>query len=564
MIFENPRTRWMIIILTLVTGVLWILPNFVSISEDSFLPHQKITKGLDIQGGLHLVMKANLKKVLSERLTRVGGVVKIDVNESGEKIQSFTVDTMEDGYPVLKIKTTDFKAVDDLVNKNYGDTLQLLSQDEAGANYVYNDVKKTEIGKQTLDQAIEVLRSRIDEFGVAEPNIASQGEERILIQLPGLKDTDQAKKLINRTARLQMAIVSSDKTAAELDALVKSAETKGQFKLGLDAESLSYDDYVERINKDLKSELPPLTELVFQKPRSVESIYVAKDPILIKTDQQVGGELISTAYVGRGQFNEPKISFEMSAEGRSAFGNLTGSNVGEPLSVVLDKVVQQVANIRERISSAGQIDPVGDTREQQFEEATLMSTVLRAGALPVKLEQLEERTVGPTLGAESIRMGAIAGLIGTLLVLLFMMGYYKTLGVIASCALVINILLILAILSSLGATLTLPGIAGIVLTIGMAVDANVIIFERIREELNLGAGIKAAVRNGFDHALSAILDANITTAVVCLVLMYYGSGPIRGFAVTLICGLITSMFTAIFFSRTVMDFLVQRFNLQKL
>ena len=275
--------------------------------------------------------------------------------------------------------------------------------------------------------------------------------------------------------------------------------------------------------------------------------------------------MLQTASVGADDFGNPVVLFYINGAGRKIFSELTGNNIGKLLAIVLDKELKSSATIRSRISDRGQIDlGRGGVREDITKEAEDIATVLRAGALPARVMKLEERTVGPTLGRDSIEKGKLAGLVAGLLVIVFMFVYYRLLGVVANFALCMNILFLLAILTSLGATLTLPGVAGIILTIGMAVDANVIIYERLREELRKGSSMVLAVRDGYRYALSAILDANITTAIVCFVLMSFGTGPIRGFAVTLFCGIVTSIFTAVFVSRTCLNTLVHRLKLKKI
>jgi preprotein translocase subunit SecD len=252
----------------------------------------------------------------------------------------------------------------------------------------------------------------------------------------------------------------------------------------------------------------------------------------------------------------------MDVEGARQMSQLTKANIENQMAIVLDKVVKSAPTIQSEIAGSGQITLGGRDYQKTMDEGKLIATALRAGALPAALTQLEERTVGPTLGIDAINKGKKAGLVGMILIVVFMLLYYRQLGIVANIALGLNVLFLLSILSSLQATLTLPGVAGIVLTLGMAVDANVIIFERIKEELRKGAGTMAAIKDGFGHAVSAIFDANITTAIVCIVLMYYGTGPVRGFAVTLLCGILTSMFTAIFVSRTILEFMVVRMGIK--
>ena len=284
-----------------------------------------------------------------------------------------------------------------------------------------------------------------------------------------------------------------------------------------------------------------------------------KIPYVLQADAMMGGETLNDAAVSLDQLGQPVVIFSFDSKGAKEFGELTKNHVKKQLAIVLDGVVQTAPNLREPITGGrGQIEMGSNTgdRKKTMDEAKVTAMVLRSGALPAELEPLEERTVGPTLGKDSIEKGKFAGLIGGFLVFLFMLIYYRAYGLLANLALGFNILMILAILTSLQATLTLPGVAGIVLTIGMAVDANVIIFERIKEELNKGAGLMGAIKEGYSRAFTAIVDANITTGAVCVVLMYFGTGPIRGFAITLLVGIITSMFTAIFFTRTLLNLVV--------
>ncbi|MEM7647213.1 MAG: protein translocase subunit SecD, partial [Pseudomonadota bacterium] len=367
--------------------------------------------------------------------------------------------------------------------------------------------------------------------------------------------------LINRAAKLEFMIVDPEFVPGsprleEVAGWIKEAEEKDGFALGKDG--LRYSDYVKRVNEALKDKLPKDRVVRFEKQPNAKTLEAGKFPYVLQTDASMGGETLNDAAVSLDQIGQPIVVFSFDAKGAKEFGDLTTKHVKKLLAIVLDGVVRTAPNLREPITGGrGQIEMGGQgDRQKSIDDANLTAMVLRSGALPAELEQLEERTVGPTLGKDSIDKGKFAGLIGGLLVFLFMLAYYKAYGVIANLALGFNILMILAILTSLQATLTLPGVAGIVLTIGMAVDANVIIFERIKEEIAKGAGLLGAIKEGYARAFTAILDANITTAAVCAVLMYYGTGPIRGFAVTLIIGIITSMFTAIFFTRTILNLLV--------
>jgi preprotein translocase subunit SecD len=494
--------------------------------------------------------------VLEEKLSRLGDLLKEEINKKNPKAVT-TVNFKGDGSNPKVELSGDVSKINSYVSTNYAGILQPVNTASGTASFQYFETYVNQVKKQIVSQAIEVIRNRIDSFGVAEPYIAAQGTERIVVQLPGIdeKDYEQAKDLINRAARLEKMIVSPEMNVVELNKLIEDAEQKGGYTLGTKEEGgLKYIDYVKQLNKDLKGKIPAQTELVFEKLGNVLDIKDGKSPMLVKTDVVFSGDKISDAFVGVGEYGQPVVNFSVASEGRSEFAKLTGNNIDKPMAIILDKVVMSAPNIGARLREGGVIT-LGTTENVQ-QEAEFLTNVLRAGALPAALEQLEERTVGPTLGADSIEAGKKAGLLGLMFVLVFMIGWYRLAGAVAGFALATNIFLILALLTSLGATLTLPGIAGIVLTVGMAVDANVIIFERIKEEILKGSGLRAAIKDGFGHALSAIFDANITTAAVCLVLMFYGTGPIKGFAVTLIWGILTSMFTAIFLTRAIIDLMV--------
>jgi len=346
--------------------------------------------------------------------------------------------------------------------------------------------------------------------------------------------------------------------------LVKKAEETGNYALGKDG--LRYPDYIKRINADLKGKLPANTLLTFEKLENAASLEGGKRPWLLKSDTGLGGDQLEDAYVRPDQYGAPEVQFKLSGEGRRRFADITGANVGKVMAIVLDEVVQSAPQIKGRIDTDTAVITLGGGRDYKTatEEANLIATALRAGALPAALTQLEERTVGPSLGADSIAKGELAAVVGCMLIFIFMAVYYRGLGLVADLSLALNFLLTLAVLTSLGATLTLPGIAGLALTIGMAVDANVIIFERIKEELRRGVSAQVAIREGFSNAFSAIFDSNVTAVSTSVVLLIYGTGPVKGFAMTLIAGIITSMFSAVFFAHTILDILVVKFNMRKI
>ncbi len=367
--------------------------------------------------------------------------------------------------------------------------------------------------KDAPQRAVQIIRNRIDQFGVLEPMIQLQGNDRILIQLPGVTDRDRAKEIIGRTAHLEFRLVNDDP-----ELLRKAAE--GQAVEGYE-----------------------IKEIETREDRS-ETVLVEIDPIMT-------GDLLvdATTEFSQEAFGQPYVSLELNDRGANIFSDATGSNVGRRLAIVLDGEVYTAPVIRERIPS-GRAQITGNFSVQ---EARDISLILRAGALPAPVEVIEERSVGPVLGQDSIEKGIRAIIIGGILILVFMAAYYLLAGLIANVALVLNIILITGALSYFRATLTLPGIAGLVLTIGMAVDANVLIFERIREESKLGKTLRAAIHAGYDKAFWTILDANVTTLITALILFQFGTGPVRGFATTLSIGILASMFTALFVTRLIMD-----------
>ncbi len=565
--FQNQKVRWVVVMVTFFVALYWYLPNILDAKKFTFLPDSKIVKGLDIQGGIHLVLGVDVKNFMIEKTQRQARSLAEDLKKEGlAGVEVVYSATPKPSFIVKTASAADLSKAKSFINKNYPSTYQAINNEPTQAHFTYFDSVEREQKERVVGQAIEVIRNRIDSFGTLEPNISAQGTDRILVQLPGIEDSEKAKQLLNTTAKLEFMIISNEVDSGTLESWVNEVESKGNYTLGVTNENgLEYAQYIKRINEDLADRLPKDTEIVFEMLPNVSSLTEGRVPRLAKNDQIVTGDMVDDAYVGRdGQAGgRPIVLFSMSVEGRKPFGEITGNNVNKPLGIVLDKVLKSAPNVSTRITDSGQISLGNGNHDEIFEEAQFVSRTLRAGALPASLQQLEERTVGPTLGADSVRKGAIAGIMGGLMIVIFICAYYGILGFIASLALGLNILLLLGILSTLGATLTLPGIAGIVLTMGMAVDANIIIFERIRDELLKGTGLNAAINDGYKHALSAILDSNITTAIVCIVLLNYGTGPIKGFAVTLICGVITSVYTAVFVSRTIVNFATQKLKLQK-
>ncbi|NUN06728.1 MAG: protein translocase subunit SecD [Bdellovibrio sp.] len=561
---EGLRWRSILAILGVVASIVWVVPNVVHFGENSWWPSkQKLNYGLDIQGGLHLVMGVDVDGVVKESTNRLLASMQTDMKKDNVPFAAVKSEKPEQGEIQITLSSPAEKAsVEKFLADKYSTVLQVMESTDTVVSARYFDAYLNEYKARVVQQAIETIRNRIDEFGVAEPSISSQGSNRILIQLPGMADAEKAKQLINTTAKLDFMVVSHEKTPQELQALVAEAEKAGSYNLT----TMKYSEYVARLNADLKSKLPEKTTIYFEKSANAATLEAGAIPYLLRMDTDLGGGALDDAFVGYDQYGGPQVSLHFSSAGATKFSDLTGNNVGKQMAIVLDKVVKSAPSIRDRISGGQAVITLGGGRDrnQMMDEAKMISTALRAGALPASLEQLEERRVGPTLGADAIDKAKMGSFVGAAIIVIFMLVYYKTMGAVASLALGINILGIFALLTSFGATLTLPGIAGIALTVGFAVDANVLINERIKEELALGHSIQVAIKEGYHRAMSAIIDANITTAATAVVLLYFGTGPVRGFAVTLLIGIVTSMFANVFVSKAIVDTLVHKFNFKKL
>jgi preprotein translocase subunit SecD len=514
---KNFSWKPVLVIGVIVAAIIYILPSL----KPALWPHKQINLGLDLQGGMHLVLEVDTEKALESTVERISQEIREELRK--ERIHNVSIDRVEATKIMARIKKDDsmekFRA---LMDDQFRDLRELSSKKVDGVQTIMMDIPDSDadrIEKLAVDQALETIRNRIDQFGVAEPDIRRQGANRILIQLPGIKDTQRAKDLIGKTALLE-------------------------FKLVDDTHSL---------DSALKGDVPPGLEILYQVDEDPQTHRTTKRPYLLKKRTLLTGQYLTDAKVQiDSRFNEPYVSINFDKKGARIFERITGDNVNKQLAIVLDNNVYSAPTIQEKIAG-GQARITG---RFTTEEARDLAIILRAGALPAPVKILEERTVGPSLGADSIHKGLLSMVIGGLLVVLFMVIYYKSAGLIADVALLLNILLIGAGLAAFQATLTLPGIAGIILTIGMAVDANVIIFERIREEIALGRTPRASIDAGYDRATLTILDANVTTLIAAMVLFQFGTGPVKGFAVTLSLGVVASMFTALILSRMIFDFIL--------
>lgn len=557
---ESLRARLLLSLGITLIGLIWIAPNFFDTSKIWWPTTDKLNYGLDIQGGLHLGLGVDTKTAMRDQTNKQVAAIKSGLKS--EKSLDSEIEIVDPAKVHLKIKFAGpAKPVTDYLDYAHRTTIQILNSQDGMVEVQYYDAYLTQFMKNLIEKAREVIANRIDEFGVAEPSITVQGEDRIIVQLPGIKDPEGAKALINRTAKLEFIIVDTSVNQEELQRWITDAEKEGKFALGQD--DLRYTGYSEKLNEALKTKLPKNTIVRFQKAESAKNLEAGKVPYVLKHDAMMTGEDLDNAYTSQDQSGQPIVSFQFNDRGAKEFGDLTTAHTGEFMAIVLDGVVQSAPRLKSAIvGGSGMIELGFGNYDQQLKEANTLSMVLRSGALPVNLELLEERVVGPSLGADSVQQGKQATIYAVLFVFLFMIAYYRVFGFIADIAVAANMILLFAALSSLKATITLPGIAGIALTIGMSVDANIIIFERVRDELRKGSSIVAATRDGFARAFWAIFDANITTIATAVILYYYGTGPIRGFAVNLIIGLAISMFTAIFMVRAMLEFFMVKLKLK--
>ncbi len=555
-------------VIILVLGAVWtISPIFVSHNKAPYwlqkvIPSKGLKLGLDLQGGTHLVLGVDVDKVVLEQTDR--NVSRLDTLFKDKEIPFESVSRVGDTSRLsVKLKS----AADEAKVREFVTKYTNMAFSASGNNEVVFDLKdeeKSYVRKNAVSQTIEAIRNRIDEFGVNETSIQAQGSDRVVVQLPGVKDVTRAKSIIGRTAKLEFKLVVQDANFGRerVYEVVNKAKEAG---IVYD-DKISYIDYVDKLNAFAANKLPKDTMILFEKKVDPTNNKKFLEPYLLQKSSPVTGDDLKDAYVGyNNEFGEPYVSFQMNTNGARFMEKTTGENIGKQLAIVLDKNVYSAPVIQAKISDSGQIT-LGSGRaiSELQQEAEDIALVLRAGALPAQLTFEEERVVGPSLGNDSIEQGKLSFILGALVVLVFMVIYYRKSGLIADTAVMMNVLLLVSVMMLFGATLTLPGIAGIVLTVGMSVDANVIINERIRDELRSGNDGKAAIEIGYDKALWTVLDANITTAIAGIVLLQYGSGPVKGFAVTLLIGLITSVFTGVYITRWVFEYLLEKDLLKKI
>jgi preprotein translocase subunit SecD len=478
---------------------------------------EPIKRGLDLKGGTHLVMRVN-----------VGDATRIEVDQGAESLKNQAKKNnlptpatrrVDDftfvATPPAGVSTADYERI----AKDYLPTFDLTRTADGAMQFKLKPAAATSIERDTIDHAVETIRNRVDALGVTEPLIAPEGGNRIVIQLPGVDDPARVKDIIKTTAQLQFRMVEGSPGPTP-DAALAS---------------------VDPTLKNDVDVLPGTREDELGRAAGTEFYAVRKTVPVTGTD-------LKNARVTKGPMGQPNVGFSLTPDGARKFSDLTGNNVGRRLAIVLDNKVVSAPSIKNRIDDQGVIEGSFTT-----EQASDLALVLRSGSLPASLTTLEERTVGPSLGRDSIHQGVLASLIGFIALILAVILYYHGAGINAVLALLLNLIIVLGMMAIFKATLTLPGIAGIILTLGMAVDSNVLVFERIREELRDGKTVRAAIDNGFSRAFGTIIDTHMTTIISALFLFQFGTGPIKGFAVTLLMGLLASVFTAFFVSRVIFD-----------
>ena len=506
--------RIVIFAAAIIFGVFFSTPSLLQTENG-----KKVTLGLDLQGGLHMLLGVKTEEATKSRIKSIAASVKHFAERNDILIDGLAFDETSVKFEVLD--SDELKSFDEFLGEIEGAN---VSQSSQIISLSLNEKEIERTKKAAVDQAIETIRNRLDQFGLSEPVVARQGAEKILVQLAGIKTQEEeqrARELISRAAKLELMAVDEDRNARVYNMS--------------DADAAEYGDI---ILSDVKN--PQVKYLV----REI--------PIL-------DGGMLTDASMGFDENNRPLINFKLNAEGAEIFGDFTGHSVGKRLAVVLDGKVYSAPNINERIGGgSGQI-----SGNYTVMEAKDLAIALRSGALLAPIYLMEKRSVGPSLGADSIKASLVALIGGFVLVIFFMVFYYRLAGVVANIALIANLFILLAVMSLFGATLTLPGMAGIVLTVGMAVDANVIISERIRELIYEGKSMHKAIEDGYANAMRAILDANITTLIASVVLYVYGTGAIKGFAITMSIGILASMLTAILGTHGIYEMLENRIQKSK-
>ena len=494
-----PLWKATLVILVISLGIIFTLPTLLyKENSNNWFFDNKINLGLDLQGGSYLLLEVQTEVLMQEELNNISDSIQLIAR--GLQTNIINIISEEDEIQLRFSNNDKLEEIREKFKNNYRNVNVTINNNTM--KIVINEIFKKNIKESAIKQSLEIVRKRIDESGTKEPLIQRSGKKRILLQLPGIKDPERIKELLGTTAKLTFHMVDDEDTIS------------------------------------LKANRAPFGKII------VADFYNPEIKYLVEKKSRVGGENLVDAKASFDPQEGHAVSFRFDTTGAQKFGKATSENVGKRFAVILDGVVITAPVINTAITGGSGIITGNFTSQ----EAADLSVLLRAGALPAPLSIIEERSVGPGLGADSIASGKIAAIIGMICVCIFMILIYGVFGLLANLSLIANLFIIVSLLGTIGATLTLPGIAGIVLTIGIAVDANVLVFERIKEEANKKTSALEAVKNGFDKALSTILDANITTLIAALLLFVFGSGPIKGFSITLSLGVLASMFTAIMFT----------------
>ena len=539
--------RLTLLVVVVVMSVIFFVPSYQPFYQalpswlKRVMPNKGITLGLDLQGGIHLVMEVDEDRAVEIAVDR--SVASLQDQLVDKKIPVESVMRTGPTQITIQFQNAELKAQ---IQKMIDDYPFYSETESAGsANRLVWELREAEakrIKDSAINQALETIRNRIDQFGVAEPIVQRQGLKQIVVQLPGVKEPKRARDLIKETALLEFKMLDEDN------------------QQNLDLPARIPKDKEAEILKEAEAKLPVGDQILFERGIDKDTGREYRVPYLVKKRVMLTGDVLSDARVSIGQFNDPYVSITFDSKGGREFERITGDNIKKRMAVVLDNTIYSAPVIQDRITG-GRAQITGTFSMQ---EANDLAIVLRAGALPAPLKIIQDLTVGPSLGQDSIEKGMQATLFAGALVLVFMIVYYRISGVIADFALVLNLFCLMGALSALNATLTLPGIAGIVLTIGMGVDSNVLIFERIREELRLGKAVRLAVDGGYDKALLTIVDSHVTTLITGAALFLFGTGPIKGFAVTLCLGIGINLFTALVGTKVIFDLLNQRPKVEQL
>ncbi len=548
--------RFSVLLVFVVLAVLVLLPTVVKIDEKGYYPiKSKINLGLDLQGGLYMIMGIDFKKVYKDEVLTYARKIELLLKDQEIAISPGSLDEsdlLDPKQTLILSKASDREAAKKKIKEFYAGVLRITKEEDTRLEIALSGIIKKQIEDQSVGKSIEVIRNRIDEFGVTEPEIQAQGNDRIIIQLPGVRDIERAKELIGKTAKLEFKIVNDTIAPAIMMGWLDKANKAGiSYKKGD-----RFSEYLKKMNDFLRADIPEGYELAFEKKSNKATGEEANIPFVVEIVPRITGDDLADARVQIDpQKNDPYVSMDFKPAGSKRFEETTGANIGKRLAVILDGNVYSAPNIQAKIGGGhAQITLGGGINfNKSMSDAKDLALVLRAGALPVQLDFLEQRTVGPNLGNDSIEKAKIASIIGCTLVFIFAVLYYRFSGMIAVVTLLLNVLFTIAILVALDATLTLPGLAGIALTVGMAVDANIIIFEKIRDELRKGISNYKSYELGFASALWTVLDAHITAAAAGICLLNFGTGPIRGFAVTLLIGIVVTVYTAYYVSQLLFE-----------